>query len=791
VALSAPRALAQAGQATWVSLDGSPAGTPVSVTLDPEQSTPQQSIINLIVHGYWLTPRLGDDGRSYQQISAPGLYTTMEFGAPEMPVMRLALGIVTGATNIGFGGAQVSAQSTHAGMLPYPHIIEALPDTIPRQDRFVRDDAKYSSPYDYPGGYAQTFDGIDPGAGGFHAGIVELHPFRWNASGTLTVDDHVRYTFDHPGTASPVELGSPMTAAAAVSGLANPGVVSPYVTWDTFRHKGYFLFIVPSGYEGYLSPLIEQKKKRGFLVTVIHTDDIRNPYANEPACGPTREAIRNWYLTTPKSADHYCILAANHVFIPTCYAPRPFGYELGPLLATDDYYGDVDGNGVDDEGQEVYVGRIPNNDATEMSTAVAKILAYEDTPPASESYDTAALISWNSASDFRFKKALNVVAAAAYSVPPIFDTIDGGNPAVTNTTVNGAAQGDGILTYDGHGSPTEWWAWNVATYSYSNTVLDGLVNHPNLPILWSFACFTADINVAECFGKHWLTHGEDGGVAFYGATEESWIWDNGVMARRLFDAVFNHAFTVHAIAIAFEEFGTILELGPDNPVQYLLLGDPEMHVRREDVAGPPYVVHVPPFLVAGPVPPIDINVKKPDGRPVAGLKVAIWKKAASAPASAASPSRATSADEVLDNRYTDAQGNAHFDLPPLTSGTLYVTTMDDEATEQRDSVGVNSSTEVGPSSDRGRFAVANSVARGRAWFTLPDVVQLGWRLEVLDVTGRVVRRLALEPGRREIEWDGRSERGIAAAPGLFLARLAGPEGRLAWGPPALRFVLLR
>jgi hypothetical protein len=684
--------------------------------------------------------------------------TTMDFGAPELPAMRLALGLVTGANAIVLAGAQVQSQSTYSGLLPWPHVIGAIPDTFPRPERFVRDDQVYGSPLDYPGGYATTFDGIDPSSGGLHAGVCELHPFRWNGSGMLTVDDHVRYVFDHPGNASPVEMGSAQSAAAALGGVANAGVISNYVTWNRLFHPGYFLFIVPSGYEAALTPLIEQKKKRGFWVTVIHTEDIRHP-VEEPYCTPTREVIDAWYAGTPHAADHFCILAGSHNDISPCFAPRPDGYELGTSLTTDDYFGDADGNGINDEGQEIYVGRIPVNGQAEMTTAVARILAYEDMPSPFEEFDHAGLVAWNSADDDRFLTAMNAVATAAYAVPPVFDIIDGGLSYVNNTWIDGVAETDGIVSYDGHAGSTDWWAWNTLGQSYSNASIDALVNHPVVPVIWSFACYSGNILNSECFGKHWLTHDQDGAASFYGATMPSWIYDNGIMARRLFDAVFNRGFTTQGVAIAFEEFGTILETSADNPVQYLLLGDPEMHIRRTNVAGPPYVVQVPPYLVAGPVPPFDVNVTRIDGRPVEGIKVALWKRGVGPGPGSARTAATTVFDEVLDNRYTDAQGNAHFDVPPLSPGTLYVTTIDDD-NELPDSVEVRNTVDVDPRGAPGGFRVAGSVARGRVEFLLPVSIATAARVVIFDVSGRTGRTPRALGRRRGSSWRG-SKAGLA------------------------------
>src|SRR5215510_7086634 len=57
----------------WVALDNSQPGTPADVVFDANASTTATSFFDVFVHGFWVTPRQGDDARSYQQISVPGL----------------------------------------------------------------------------------------------------------------------------------------------------------------------------------------------------------------------------------------------------------------------------------------------------------------------------------------------------------------------------------------------------------------------------------------------------------------------------------------------------------------------------------------------------------------------------------------------------------------------------------------------------------------------------------------------------------------------------------------------
>jgi Domain of unknown function (DUF4082)/Bacterial Ig-like domain/Bacterial Ig domain/FlgD Ig-like domain len=86
---------------------------------------------------------------------------------------------------------------------------------------------------------------------------------------------------------------------------------------------------------------------------------------------------------------------------------------------------------------------------------------------------------------------------------------------------------------------------------------------------------------------------------------------------------------------------------------------------------------------------------------------------------------------------------------------------------------------VGPDVPRTlRISAAPNPARGSVRFSL-EAPAGGYRdLQVLDVTGRLVRQLATgstTPGRWTIAWDGRDSDGRIAAAGVYFARLRGPS----------------
>src|SRR5262249_33122122 len=123
--LHAGPSFAQSGPPpVWVPFDGSSPGTPADIVLDAANSTPASTRFDVFIHGLWRTERVGAGGAVYQQISVPGLQSVYAVGAPELPVYRFDLGIVTGAAQATFDEVTVFSEQVIPGILPWPHPIE-------------------------------------------------------------------------------------------------------------------------------------------------------------------------------------------------------------------------------------------------------------------------------------------------------------------------------------------------------------------------------------------------------------------------------------------------------------------------------------------------------------------------------------------------------------------------------------------------------------------------------------------------------------------------------------------
>jgi hypothetical protein len=253
----------------------------------------------------------------------------------------------------------------------------------------------------------------------------------------------------------------------------------------------------------------------------------------------------------------------------------------------------------------VYVGRLSVNTSEELQNQVKKILSYEKNPfpgswpkaatlvANSENDDGSQFI--NSAFPSKYAAAVNAIAAfGEYINPPTFEVLHAG--AANSTTVRATNQnvtdainsGRNFVLYRGHGDGTSWasgWDANNAAWTAA-TEVTGLKNNI-YPIVFSIACQNARIRETDSIAETWLNIPQ-GAVAHFGASVNSYTGENHERAKGIFKAIYQNEFTrlAPALAAAEELSRTAGGAGPawdNNTFCYLLLGDPELTIRKLNI----------------------------------------------------------------------------------------------------------------------------------------------------------------------------------------------------------------
>ncbi len=773
-ALAPAPVFAQAGSTPWVSLDSQPPGTPARIVLNAELSGPSATYFDVFISGFYVTTRLGGDGRTYQDVAVPGLPSYVTPGEPRVPIVRADLGIVTDAA----GASLIQADALDLRVLPGYMV---WPSPIPPQihdgtpSQFVRDSVTYASGVNFP--YADGLGGVTRRTlGGIPASLCTAFPVHWNpVLGTLSVAAHARFGFGHGGGLStPMDLTTGHANAASVA-LLNWGAISSQYAIDWTKFKGAYLFVCQVAWIPDLLPLINEKKSRGFSVTVVNV-----PSSGE-TCGQLQQIIRNWYAGTPVGYDHYCLLVGANGSTPACADSN------GQL--SDKFLSSMDS----DLESEIFLGRLYVGSQAELKNQVKKILDYETGPQVNNDQSVLLVAHYQQDQDFDFQSYQEIVRTSPYAqVSPNFTTCYGTNPFLDNTNIiNDIAGGVGLVAYMGHGEPDRWLHWGSSDASFNYTDASQLMNGALTPVVWSIACQTADPRVGTSLASGFMKNTQGGAVSFYGAVDPTYGTSVQALEDSLFQAVYGRGVTRQGLAIALGEHAAILAdslFGGDALYKYMLYGDPEMEIKRQNSGG----VSVPIDLVAPlgflapcpgagccptcPAPIVDIRVQEASGAPVAGVKVALWKP------------RATGGDEVLDNRYSGPDGWVHIPVPELTAGMLYVGFDGGQNRTGLDSIPVDPPVSaVAEGSPRPiRFAAMPNVTAASTRFGFGRALGLPAQVSLFGVDGRLVRVLNAPVGAAFLDWDGRDGRGRLVAAGIYLARLTAGVLR-----PTTRIVVVR
>jgi len=773
---------AQTDPGPWVPLDPSPPGTAAEVMFDVAASSATDSFFDVFLHGFYSPTRIGPDGLTYREVNVPGLGSIGETGAPALPAVGITLAVPTDAAEVTLSQYLPGPIVTLPGFLPWPQPIPAT-DSGSTAEIFIRNPAIYSGPlpqYPLNPGDPSPVINLLPGITG---AILKVHPAFWRpGTGELQIAAHIRLSLHHPGSVA-LRPPAPRTRVWQAQSLCmNWQSTMQFFPIDEESLKGEYLFVRPISYGYAILPLWSQKQDRGFRCSNVFTDIVGS------SCAAIRTAIQNWYALHPNK-EHYVLLIGDTETIPLCQSPV-LGYP--PVAsATDDLYGTVDGDNI---SKEIHVGRLSVSSVSDCSQQIARIVAYEDTPPADQNFGDVVLISNRETSPWNYTNCQEVVRTASYALTPNFQTIYGTNAANDNNSISAAVnQGPGLVCYRGHGDWNKWEDWDQSAESYFNSNVAGLTNQPWNPVVWSIACKTADLSQSDCFGEVWMNLNKHGAVSFYGATNSSVTPDNDILDKSLFRAVYDKDAPDQAWAIEAAEHECSVKSSAINPWMYLLLGDPQMRIRRESVgSGPAQLTSgttvatatsltvIPP--TAPPIGCADFNccptctagilyfrVLGPGGVPVPGIKVAVWKGIPPAP-------EATSSDEVselLDNRYTDAAGWVAIPTPPLTAGMIHYTATDDREFSMADSLAVTSTSGVAGAGEFGdvRVAAVPSVTRGATRIEFSRPLSAASEVQVFGVDGRRVRTLAVGAGDRAVVWSGDMADGGRAPSGLYFVRL--------------------
>ena len=273
-----------------------------------------------------------------------------------------------------------------------------------------------------------------------------------------------------------------------------------------------YVIVSPPEFEDHLQPFIEWKEKKGFHVVEGYTDSIGSSKVE------IKDFLKQLYEKPAQSPPSFVLLVGDVGQIPS------WPSRIGGSHVTDLYYCEYTG----DHLPEVFYGRFPATDTSQLRTMVNKTLEYEKYGMSDPSYLNKTLLvagndeeyedpyangQVNYGTDYYFNADNGIEARAFLQDPPE------GNEAVGDSIINNVNRGMGFVNYSAHCISEGW-----TDPSFNLEDISSLTDNGNYGLWISNCCWTLKFDEPECFGEAVLRAENKGAVGAIGASGETY-WD--------------------------------------------------------------------------------------------------------------------------------------------------------------------------------------------------------------------------------------------------------------------------
>jgi hypothetical protein len=280
------------------------------------------------------------------------------------------------------------------------------------------------------------------------------------------------------------------------------------------------VIITDIAFRKHLEPFIRWKTQKGFKINVLYKGAglTGNNYTQ------LKDTLTKIYRASTESdpPPEYLLIIGDVSRIPL---------SEGTNNVTDMYYGEFDGNG--DYIPDMYIGRLPVADTTELKSVINKIIQYEkfEFAVANKFYSRALATA-----GYEANYANHMNGQVKYAISNYLTKINKideyhfyyPQSAIT-TTIDSIKQlinkGVSFLNYTGHGGSDGWlYKLDGSKYYLRASDIALLTNKNMYPFIISNACRTAEYNIASSFGNKMVLSVEKGAIGFIGCSNDSY-WD--------------------------------------------------------------------------------------------------------------------------------------------------------------------------------------------------------------------------------------------------------------------------
>lgn len=455
--------------------------------------------------------KITDPSGKYLRMLLPGHHFTSETGKPELPVYSRLTEVPEGMD------VRVSLSGISSRRIRFTDHGASGAELFPSQPAKTKNQAqdekvtiKDSQVYGTRGIIGHdtvviTYEGIYRGR---RLANIAVHPAFYDPKGGY-VDLITSMQMDIRFEPSPIKGEDESLIKNEKGGYASDAYVPGYTDKPV-----QMIIVSDSIFRKHLTPLIRWKMLKGIRSTVIY----KRSGPADTVYHDLKKRISEVYFNSLVAGNpvQYLLIAGDPSIIPT---------SRGTSNVSDLYYGEFDGGG--DYIPELFIGRLPVSDTTELKGMVKKIIDYETWSygPANDFW-SGALATAGEAPGFELY--MNGQVQYIYNNYLSKDT----SLKAVRWLYPEASQKDdslrilfnrglGILNYTGHGE-----AAGFSDPQFRASMVNDLTNTDEYPLIIANACRTAQINVTPCFGTSMVNASGKGAIGYIGCTNDSyWVDD--------------------------------------------------------------------------------------------------------------------------------------------------------------------------------------------------------------------------------------------------------------------------
>ncbi len=473
------------------------------------------------------------------------------FGSPDLPQFTTMLELTQNASTV-IKNVEYQFTSVQLNDFNLPGTIFPMQPAIPKsgtQQDWVPPDADfYDSDQFFPQDLVRLTSPFQQRD--HHIQPVQMFPVRYNpVSGEIQIIQTITVEIEWQDSPTTEKIQNENLKNPIFDSLYPEIIESPVATMDEPKSKtpgeGY-LIISPDGFLSNLSAFIILKQSQGYDVTLASLSEIGSPTTDG-----IKKFIQNAYDTW-ENPPVYLLMIGDSNLIPA-WPFKPSGVSTNGKK-TDLYYATMDGTA--DFVPDIFYGRIPARDATQLNAMLSKIIAYSQNNGTEDWVKKAAFISTCDSGNYTIPIGSHDYVINSFTTPLGFTGIFpenpqiGGdklycrtssstvNPNISTYIINAINDQRSLVTYSGHGSKTAW--YDPSYINIGQSVVRNLADNQINPFVSSFACETGDFaneTTTESFGETWMIQPLKGAIAYLGSADYSYWGPDDKLERSMYAAL--------------------------------------------------------------------------------------------------------------------------------------------------------------------------------------------------------------------------------------------------------------